>query len=828
MFPYPSGQLHMGHVRVYTISDTMARFHRLNGKNVFHPMGWDAFGLPAENAAIEHGVEPRAWTQENIAQMKEQLKDLGCAFDWKHELATCEPEYYHWTQYLFLKLYDAGLVYQKESLVNWDPVDQTVLADEQVDASGCSWRSGAKVEKKVLTQWFIRTTHFSKSLVEGLDDPVLENWRDITSIQKHWIGECNGTNIQFELEDRGGSENVENNKRTLTVWTDKPELIYAASFIAVTPNSVLGQMEKKSGDASSTNELFQKLSVWACNPFTGKFLPIFVTDQMINYVPGTDVHLGIPDVCESDRLFAVAAKIPVSSMSEEDAQALHSGEDVNITRERICEAARQRGLGGYPTSSKLRDWLISRQRYWGTPIPIVHCNKCGPQPVPVSELPVVLPVIDKLVSKGRSPLLEAKEWLNTTCPKCGGNATRETDTMDTFVDSSWYFLRYLNPHNTKEPFSKEQAAELMPVDLYIGGKEHAALHLYYARFFNHFLHSKGLVPHPEPFKKLLVQGMVMGRSYRVKGTGRYLPAQCVDLSGSKPVEKGTGHPVVAAWEKMSKSKHNGVDPKAILKDYGVDTTRLLILGDVAPTSHRNWSTDTFPGILKWQNRLWLTMRSFLDARSKSDSPSVKKKLSPAEFDKHEEKMWDSRNYYVKGVNFNYSVSYQLSVAISKMQGLTNSLRQAPPEVIRQGAQFERALASQIIMLAPMAPHFASELWSRFLSAPNRLNTSTGEILWNRGVLEQVWPCVDMNYCLELVCKVNGIENCSIRLPRLKLDTLSHDDALELALYQAEVQQFIAGYKIVNTYFTLHPSYEAVINIVTDRFTKQEKRKRQDG
>nr|CAD7601834.1 unnamed protein product [Timema genevievae] len=442
MFPYPSGRLHMGHVRVYTISDTMARFNRMNGKNVIHPMGWDAFGLPAENAAIERSVEPRKWTNQNIDHMKKQMKQLGCSFDWDREVSTCDPSYYHWTQTLFLKLYDSGLVYRKEALVNWDPVDQTVLADEQVDENGCSWRSGAKIEKKLLNQWFIRATQFAKSLYDGLSDPLLKNWRDIIKVQKHWIGECDGTTFEFELEGIKSETRV-------NVWTRNPESVLEATFIAVSPGSVLDKLD-----------------------------------------------------------------------SEE------------AMKERVCEIARKKNIGGYPVSSKLRDWLISRQRYWGTPIPMIHCTSCGGvQPVPLKDLPVVLPEIECLASRGQSPLLDATDWLHTKCPKCGGDATRETDTMDTFVDSSWYFLRYLDPHNKEEPFNKERVSKFMPVDLYIGGKEHAVLHLYYARLMNHFLHQVGLVPHREPFRRLLVQGMVKGRSYRVKGTGRYLTEQQVDLSG---------------------------------------------------------------------------------------------------------------------------------------------------------------------------------------------------------------------------------------------------------------------------------------------------------
>ncbi|PSN46354.1 putative leucine--tRNA ligase, partial [Blattella germanica] len=731
MFPYPSGKLHMGHV--------------------IHPMGWDAFGLPAENAAIERGVQPASWTKENIEHMKDQLTKLGCSFDWDREIATCDPEYYRWTQFLFLKMYEEGLVYRKEALVNWDPVDQTVLADEQVDANGCSWRSGAKVEKKLLKQWFIRTTRFAKSLWDGLDDPTLKDWKDIINLQKHWIGECDGVKFEFKLEN--------DTTQTISVFTRNPEYLSSASFIAVKRGSILDQVYREHGYSQVPLENFRKIPLRACNPITGEFLPIYVTDE-VEYAEGADCHLGIPEISEIDRQFAAIANIPISSSPEEDGKEVTTLEDLSVTQ--------QCGFGGYPCSSKLKDWLISRQRYWGTPIPIVFCKNCGPQAVPYSDLPVILPAISKLSNRGKSPLLETKEWLNTKCPKIINKQTKIT------------IIDYL--HFT-------------------------VLHLYYARFFNHFLHSIGLVSHREPFQQLLVQGMVMGKSYRIKGTGQYLPKEQVDLSGPKPVEKGTGKLVVAAWEKMSKSKYNGVDPEMMLKDYGTDTTRLLILAD---------------------HRLWLTMRSFLNIRNKLESSVPESVVESPAFKKHEAYMFDSRNYYLKGVTFNYTSAFQLSVAISKMQGLTNSLRKAPQEVIGRGLEFERALACQIIMLAPMAPHFASELWSGFVSAPHRLNAASKEIMWDSDVLEQSWPEVDLNYNLELVCVINGMQKKSIRLPRQQLDNLTHDDALELALSESDLQKFMSGWKIVNTAYKLHPSFEAVISITTEKINKEKQQQIQDA
>ncbi|XP_028146310.1 probable leucine--tRNA ligase, mitochondrial [Diabrotica virgifera virgifera] len=793
MFPYPSGALHMGHVRVYTISDTVARYQRLNGKNVLHPIGWDAFGLPAENAAIDHKIAPDVWTKQNIAHMKEQLERLNCSFEWNREFKTCDPNYYKWTQDLFLKLYDEGLVYQKEALVNWDPVDQTVLADEQVDENGNSWRSGAKVEKRVLKQWYVRTTRFAKNLLDGLNDPILQDWRDIIKLQKHWIGDCDGVNFDFTIEG--------NNKEFLTLWTSTPEYVENVKFVAVTSDNILA---KKEGVKLKGEEESVRLRTHLINPINCEKIPVYVTNE-VEFLPLTDSYIGIPGILEEATNFARKHSITFENVQLLEEPVLEQ------KRNNIINKARELKVGGYWTSAKLRDWLISRQRYWGTPIPIVHCKSCGPQPVPRKDLPVILPELKHESQKSGSQLAELSGWLNTTCPKCGGTATRETDTMDTFVDSSWYFLRFPDPHNEKEIFSKEAIDKVAPVDLYIGGKEHAVLHMYYARFIMHFLHSLGLVPEKEPFKRLLVQGMVMGRSYRIKGTGRYVrenEVKILDLKRNKAITKDTNEPVIISWEKMSKSKYNGVDPEDMFREYGTDTTRLLVLADVAPTSHRNWNNNTFPGVLNWQRRLWLTMQEFLKHRNTLPLP-----LPEAQFKIHDTYMYDSRNYYVKGVSYNYLITQQISVAVSKQQGLTNSLRRVPPSIIAHSRQFERAFGAQIIMLAPMAPCFASELWSGFTSAPNRLNTS--EFLWDTSVFEQDWPVTDMDYMLELICQVNGHENAVLKMSRQQLEDLSKDAAYKLALEQKEVQSTLRTRNILDSNFTLRTGFEAILNLITD-------------
>ncbi|XP_050100834.1 probable leucine--tRNA ligase, mitochondrial [Anopheles aquasalis] len=789
MFPYPSGNLHMGHVRVYTISDAMARFYRLNGANVLHPMGWDAFGLPAENAAIQRCIPADKWTQRNIAEMRKQLEMLAFSFDWEREFATCDPSYYHWTQQLFLMLFKDGLAYQREAQVNWDPIDQTVLADEQVDDNGCSWRSGAKVEKKVLRQWFIKTTRFAKPLLEGLNDPSLEDWKDIIKLQRHWIGECEGYAFELPLADDAKGASI-------SIWTREPTDLRKALFIALHPSNLL--------NTSKGNDCV--LKVECENPFTGRRLPVIVTEN-VPFAEGCDTYLAVDS--EENRKIAQAIGLKKSD--------LNGNNDGNgLSNDEILSKALSTRIGGHAVSSKLRDWLISRQRFWGTPIPIIHCPSCGPVAVPEQDLPVRLPTDSVGV-----PLAQNAEWLRAECPSCKRtDCQRESDTMDTFVDSSWYFLRFADPHNSKAMFDRSAAHHLMPVDLYVGGKEHAVLHLYYARFVAHYLHSKGLLSAAEPFKRLLVQGMVMGRSYRVVSNGKYIPAaeaEIVDEKNSKAIERATGEPVTLLWEKMSKSKLNGVDPLEVLRQHGCDTLRLILLADVAPTSHRNWSEATFPGILNWQKRIWMTMYDFREIRSKltvGEGPP-----STEEYKQHEHQLWDARNYFTAGATFNYRHSHQLSVGISKMQGLTNAIRRVPPEVIAFSRQYELALAAQILMLAPMAPHFAAELWQQFLTVPNRATQDTESdtvIRWNGGVFDQRWPEIDQDFPLDLTFKINGAECCILKIPAKRFNVLTHQESLDIALKQEPILKLIGKRPLRTSEFTLYPSCEAFLAVELDR------------
>ncbi|XP_071562472.1 leucine--tRNA ligase, mitochondrial [Temnothorax nylanderi] len=799
MFPYPSGALHMGHVRVYTISDAVARFYRLKGKNVIHPMGWDAFGLPAENAAIEREIDPAVWTSENIETMRNQLKMLNYSFDWDREFATCDADYYKWTQELFLKLYNKGLAYQKEAYVNWDPVDQTVLAEEQIDANQRSWRSGAVVGKKLLKQWFIRTTAFAKSLLEGLDDPTLKEWKDIIKMQKHWIGgDCNGINIDFKLVSK-----IPEFPGTLNIWIDMPEFVEYAKYVAISPQSILHRKEH-------TYEIdvgIKCLNAKIINPFSGEELPIFITDKVV-YPPWRDIRLGIPSASMDDLKFSELVGIPFSRHS------IRSYEQQQQKISEVFQKAREWGIGGYPVSSRLQDWLISRQRYWGTPIPVIHCTNCGAQPVPRDQLPVTLPKMTHSGSNKRFSIHDMKDWLQTKCPKCGGKATREADTMDTFVDSSWYFLRFIDPKNTKEMFSVEKVKETFPVDLYIGGKEHAVLHLYFARFMSHFLHSEGLLPCREPFRQLLVQGVVMGKTYQVISTGKYVPENEVNMKGDQYKTK-SGELVSMRWEKMSKSKHNGVDPLNLLDKYGIDTTRLLILADVAPTSTRNWSENTITGINKWQNRLWTLVKKFKTERDKISPEELESKPTDPEYVKEDAYMFDSRNYFLKNVTFNIVESQQLSVAISRMQGLTNSLRKVSVECLRKSREFERALAVQIIMLAPFAPHFASELWAIFRSAKHHLMDNT-EVDFNKDLFGQKWPDIDMGYNLVMNVYVNKREFLKMKILRCKLEEMTADTALEYVILDPYYQKYSYNKNVVTVNFQSGKGCDASLYITMEK------------
>uniref|UniRef100_A0A671W3W6 leucine--tRNA ligase n=1 Tax=Sparus aurata TaxID=8175 RepID=A0A671W3W6_SPAAU len=660
MFPYPSGRLHMGHVRVYTISDTIGHFQRMRGHQVLNPMGWDAFGLPAENAAIERGLDPEEWTKR-----EEELLGL--------EVTTCLPDYYRWTQYLFVKLFQAGLAYQKEAVVNWDPVDQTVLADEQVDENGRSWRSGALVEQKLLTQWFIKTTNYAKPLLDALAD--LPEWYGVKAMQANWIGDCTGCYFDFKLKVNG-----EETGETLSAYSSSPETVFGAAYLAILPSH---RLLHGSSSVRSVLEKDSLTEVTAHNLFTDHEVPVVIShkEAFDGYL---DTVIGIPDCSEEDLSVARALNLrwtTVLKSDEDGTQTLvNSDEFSGLTRQQafdsITQKSRDQRVGGHLTSSKLRDWLISRQRYWGTPIPVVHCGSCGPVAVPEDELPVTLPKLPSLTGKGTSPLEDAHDWVSCTCPRCKGPARRETDTMDTFVDSAWYYFRYTDPQNTVRPFERHLADHWLPVDVYIGGKEHAVMHLYYARFLCHFCKDQGLVAHREPFRKLLVQGLIKGQTFKLADSGQYLKREDIDFTVSHLVHFSV------TFEKMSKSKHNGLDPQDVVQQYGVDTVRLYILYAAPPEQDILWNvkTDALPGVLRWQSRLWQLVTKLRAARQPGDipNPSLLKKKELAET----KKIWDNKNYAVQEVTSHFTGDFLFNAAISRLMGLTNTLSSATAAVVQ--------------------------------------------------------------------------------------------------------------------------------------------------
>ncbi|KAI8368109.1 leucyl-tRNA synthetase [Radiomyces spectabilis] len=719
MFPYPSGMLHMGHVRVYTISDTLQRFRRMNGYNVLHPMGWDAFGLPAENAAIERGIHPATWTTKNIAAMKETMSRLQLEFDWSREIATCDPSYYRWTQYIFLELYKAGLAYRKEAVVNWDPVDQTVLANEQVDHEGKSWRSGALVERKKLKQWFF------KDLLKDIDR--LDHWPErVKQMQRHWIGKSVGAEFDFPVHAKGP------NQPTLTVFTSRPDTLFGVQYLVVSPEHAILNKETLPADHAdkvldfvSSLKMKQNMEkaeetkqgvftgLYASHPLTQEKIPVFVAPYVISEY-GTGAVMGVPAHDKRDwefcRVNDIANEIkfvvepalqeldrPFSTTEPFTAQGVltalsgpFAGMKSKQAGKAILKQAQQLGLGRPATQFRLKDWLLSRQRYWGAPIPMVHCPKCDIVPVPQEELPVLLPLDVEFSGKGASPLTTSKEWLQCTCPKCKGPATRETDTMDTFVDSSWYFMRFTDANNLDLPFSAEKASGRLPVDIYIGGVEHAILHLLYSRFLSKFMLEKGFYSetpdtkpgHGEPFNVLLTQ------------------VSWVYPRHPKMIE--TGETPLISYEKMSKSKYNGVDPVSVIEAQGVDATRLHMLYKAPPSEVLEWDDSSIVGMQRWLGKVLKLASTAGTAKTEAAEISVDS-LSSLEKD-----MYRTTHETIKQVTEALSTSYTFNTAISDLIKLTNYITSS--DLAPHAPVYQHAVRSLVTMMAPMAPTVSEECW----------------------------------------------------------------------------------------------------------------------
>ncbi|WP_251453991.1 leucine--tRNA ligase [Veillonella intestinalis] len=779
MFPYPSGNLHMGHVRNYSIGDVVARFKKMKGFNVLHPMGWDAFGMPAENAAIKHGIAPSKWTLENIENMKRQQQELGLSYDWDREVATCKEDYYRWTQWLFQQFYKKGLAYKKEAKVNWCDHCHTVLANEQV-IDGLCWRCDNKVEKKDLKQWFLKITEYADRLLADLD--TLDHWPErVKTMQKNWIGRSEGAQFAFEIPEI--NKNIE-------VYTTRVDTIYGVSYIVLAPEHpyveelIANKTNKAELDAfihkvRNLNEIDRTSTdvekeglftgAYAKHPMTGKDIPIWIANYvLVDY--GTGAVMGSPAHDERDNKFARKYNLPIlpvvqnkehtwtfdewTSDVHEDGVLINSGEYDGMTsadaREAIIKHFEERGIGRKMVNYRLRDWLISRQRYWGVPIPVVYCDKCGEQLVPEEELPVRLPEDVVFDGGAISPLATSENFVKATCPCCGGEAHREIDTMDTFIDSSWYFLRYADARNDKEAFSKKLADYWMNVDQYIGGIEHAILHLLYSRFFVKVVHDLGLVSYDEPFRGLLTQGMVL-------------------KEGSK----------------MSKSKGNVVSPEEIVAKYGADTARLFILFAAPVERDLDWSDEGVEGSYRFLNRVW----RIVDAYQQMVKTGHSEKLSKEEFALRRE-----LHRVIKKVTEDLDGKFNFNTAISSIMELVNAMYQFKDSHETVQAELANELVQKLLLLlAPFTPHITEELWH--------------EVGFEGSIHQQDWPVYEEAALvideIEIAIQVNGKVRDKITIPvdmpkaELEALALDLDRVKEFTTDKTVAKVIIIPNKIVN-------------------------------
>jgi leucyl-tRNA synthetase len=782
MFPYPSGRIHMGHVRNYTMGDVIARYRRMQGHEVLHPMGWDAFGMPAENAAMERKVHPGEWTWANIRAMRDQLKRLGFALDWERELATCDPSYYGQEQALFLDLFEAGLVYRKESEVNWDPVDMTVLANEQV-IDGKGWRSGATVERRKLAQWFLKITDFADDLLEGLK--TLDDWPEkVRLMQENWIGKSRGLQFRFRLSEAIDSiDEVE-------VFTTRPDTIFGASFVAIAAGHPLARAVaerdpeaaafiaecRRGGTSLAEIEAAEKkgyrTGVEAVHPLEPEWrVPVYIANfVLMDY--GTGALFGSPGHDQRDFEFAtkydlpirrvVAASIEAASQPVVGEADIITGVTVNsrfldgLTTDRaiaeVIRRAEEAGWGEGTVQYRLRDWGVSRQRYWGTPIPFLHCPQCGVVPVPREQLPVVLPD-DIEFDKPGNPLDRHPTWKHVSCPSCGGAATRETDTLDTFVDSSWYFIRFASQPADK-PFDRAEAEKWLPVAQYIGGVEHAILHLLYARFWTRALQRLGKISIAEPFKGLFTQGMVTHETYRA-GDGSWLSPDEVGKNGDDWVHIASGEPVTPGRvEKMSKSKRNTVDPEPILAKYGADAVRWFMLSDSPPERDLEWSEGGIEGASRFVQRVWRLAST--SAATQGEDDALERKLH---------RTIAAVGEAIEGLQFNK--------AIAQLYELTSAIEKAKPSATRH-----EAVRALILLAAPAAPHLAEECWATL--------GETGMIA------DAPWPSFDPALLIDdqvtLAVQVNGKLRDTLNAPR----GLDRAAAEALALASDKVQRQLGG------------------------------------
>ncbi len=805
MFPYPSGKLHMGHVRNYTIGDVISRFQRMQGKNVLQPMGWDAFGLPAENAAIKNNVPPAAWTNSNVAEMGAQLKTMGFAYDWSRELATCKPDYYRWEQWFFLRLLEKGLVYRKKATVNWDPVDNTVLANEQV-VDGRGWRSGAVVEQREIDQWFLKITAYADELLE--DVRQLENWpQQVRTMQENWIGRSEGVELSFTLEE---------SDEELSVFTTRPDTLMGVTYLAVAPQHSLAEraavsnpdlaafieecknMKTSEADMATMEKKGFDTGFLAVHPITGESVPVWVANfVLMSY--GSGAVMSVPAHDDRDWEFAKKYQLEIKQVvtSANDTVAneinieegaytekgvlINSGEFDGLTSleaiDAIANFLQEAESGRKMINYRLRDWGVSRQRYWGCPIPIIYCDDCGAVAVPDEDLPVELPTDIVFDVSGASPIKNMPEFYETTCPSCGKSATRETDTFDTFFESSWYYARYTGPDND-ESMLDERADYWLPVDQYVGGIEHAVLHLLYARFFNKLMRDEGLVDCDEPFTNLLTQGMVLADTFYVedeKGGQEWIAPKDVTIERTEKgkitsIKDEQGRDVVGSgMSKMSKSKNNGVDPQELIEKYGADTLRVFSMFAAPPDQSMEWSDSGVEGANRFIKRLWRQVYVHLENRPLEELDVDS--LIDAQLD-----MRRKAHATLQKVSDDMSRRYTFNTAIAANMELLNDLFKFHEDSQQSRAVRQEALELIILMLSPIMPHVCQELWQM-------LGHDTA-------VMDESWPEVDeaalVQSKIQMMIQING------KL-RGKIDVAvdaDDDDVKKLALENENAKNFL--------------------------------------
>ena len=752
MLPYPSGKIHMGHVRNYSIGDVIARFKKMEGFNVLHPMGWDSFGLPAENAAIKHGIHPHKWTMENIEDMKAQLKLLGLSYDWDREIATSTPEYYKFTQEIFLKFLEHGLAYKKKSFVNWCPSCETVLANEQVVQGECE-RCDTLVVKKDLEQWYFKTTHFAEELLNDLD--TLTGWPEkVKTMQRNWIGKSTGAEIIFDIDGMD---------KSVTVFTTRPDTTYGVTYMVLAPEHELvkelvkgteyeaqvdafiakmhtmTEIERTSSDVEKEGMFIGK---YVINPLNGNRVPLWIANYVLaDY--GTGAVMAVPAHDERDAEFAAKYNLNVAHVIDEDNKMINSEEfnglDVEKGFEGIVNKIEDIKVGKKTVNYRLRDWLLSRQRYWGCPIPVVYCEECGLVPEKKENLPVLLPTDIEFTGKGESPLTTSKEFMNATCPTCGKPARREADTMDTFVDSSWYFLRYIDPKNTTEAFGKDVTNKWMPVDQYIGGVEHAIMHLLYSRFFVKAFNEMGMIDFNEPFKNLLTQGMVL--------------------------KEGT---------KMSKSKGNVVSPIEIINEFGADTARLFVLFAAPPERDLDWSEQGVEGCFRFLNRVYRLVDELADV--------AKSNVEMQDLTKEDKAMRYTINATLKKVTEDLSEKFGFNTAISALMELINEMYKYKELDNRNDAVVKEAIETIVTIVAPFAPHIGEELW-----------TMIGK---DGSIFDISWPKYDETALVkdevEIVVQVNG----KVRGKLSVATNTSREEMEKIAMEDDKIKALVEGKTVV--------------------------------